>query len=303
MFPFHDGEREAQRWAGVAESSGSFIRTFMPEQHREFFAMLPFALVGSVDDQGQPTASLVAAPPGNIWAPSEDTLALRVPVELGDPLRENLKPGRRVGVLGLEPHARRRNRANGRIIEVADAGFAMQVEQSFGNCPKYITQRRVTYAPSWSATGAHALGERGARQQVRRELTTRERNWLAQADTFFLASAHPEALSSEDPTHGVDISHRGGPQGFVRFSDDNSFAIPDFPGNNLFNSIGNVLKNPKVGLLFWNFEDQSVLQIHALAQAARATDPRSLGTNRCLEFEITGVHELPNGCPLHSEET
>ncbi|MDI6016052.1 PilN family type IVB pilus formation outer membrane protein [Burkholderia pseudomallei] len=76
--PFHDGELAAQRRAGVAAAAAAFggrgIRTFMPDQHRAFFAQLPLLVVGGVDGGGQPWATLRAGAPGFVSAPQPRTL-------------------------------------------------------------------------------------------------------------------------------------------------------------------------------------------------------------------------------------
>jgi predicted pyridoxine 5'-phosphate oxidase superfamily flavin-nucleotide-binding protein len=66
--PFHEGEREIQERLGIRDKMETFgrrvIREHLPDQHREFYASLPFVLVGTVDGRGRPWASIVAGPPG-----------------------------------------------------------------------------------------------------------------------------------------------------------------------------------------------------------------------------------------------
>ena len=73
------------------------------------------------------------------------------------------------------------------------------------------------------------------------------------ADTFFVASAHPQ--------FGIDASHRGGPQGFVNVLNEHTLRIPDYVGNSMFNTLGNFAANPKAGLLFLDFERGRTLQL------------------------------------------
>jgi uncharacterized protein len=295
-FPFHDGELDAQSWALVPHSSGAFIRPEMPQQHREFFPRLPFLLVGSMDPDLQATASLLAGPPGFVGSSSPDRLEVAAVPPAHDPLSQNLRAGVRLGILGIEPHTRRRNRVGGRLADEVGNGFVVLVEQSFGNCPKYITPRRVSYSPSGKAEENPPASE----SLFHNELTDVERRSVESADTFFLASAHPQALTSEDGAEGVDVSHRGGPPGFIRFIAHDSLVIPDFPGNNLFNSIGNIFRNPKVGLLFWDFENQDILQVHAWAEPRKA--PRSSPHERELVFQVLRAQTLRGACGLRSED-
>lgn len=288
--PFHAGERAAQRWAAVPASNGSFIRSFLPDAHREFLEKLPFLLVGSVDDTLQPSASLLAGQPGFVRT-QPDVLEVHATVHAGDPLIRNLRRGTRLGILGLEPHTRRRNRVNGYVLDVKANHFTLLVEQSFGNCPKYITPRTLEYAPAprTSATPNSAL-------------TAYERQFMCRADTFFVASAHPNVLGSDDPSHGVDVSHRGGPPGFVRFIDDSTFAISDFKGNNLFNTFGNILLNPRVGLLFWDIDGQRVLQVSGRAELKSTTSSivsaSEVSQERSVEFCCEEVRWLDGACAL-----
>ena len=147
--PFHEGEREVQSRVGVRETvagtSARMIRDFMPEQHREFFRQLPFLIVGSVDARGQPWASVLANPPGFIDSPDPRRLTVRARPLAADPFAQVLAAGASVGLLGIEPHTRRRNRLNGIVGEVTDQGFSVDVRQSFGNCPKYIQARKPEY--------------------------------------------------------------------------------------------------------------------------------------------------------------
>ena len=85
------------------------------------------------------------------------------------------------------------------------------------------------------------------------ELSSQHQRLIARADTFFIATDHPES--------GADISHRGGNPGFVRIVDSRRLAIPDYSGNNMFNTLGNIVANPRVGLLFIGFESGRTLQL------------------------------------------
>lgn len=244
--PFHRGEREVQARAGVAErmavAGKHAIRAHMSEQHREFFEQLPFVVVGSVDDSGQPWASVLAGFPGFMEATADSLRVNALPLS-GDPLV--LAPGRSLGLLGIEPHTRRRNRMNGIVESVDASGFSVRVQQSFGNCPKYIQAREASYFPRTpgEVVRSSTLDAEGVRM-------------LRAADTFFIATAYPEADGVR--SHGVDVSHRGGKPGFIRV-EDAVLKIPDYVGNNYFNTLGNLAVNPRAGVLVIDFESGDVL--------------------------------------------
>jgi uncharacterized protein len=255
---FHEGELALQEAAGsrtrLAEVGARVIRDFMPDQHRDFFAQLPLLIAGTLDAQGQPWASVLAAPPGFVTSPDATRLAVHAPPLPHDPLADNLAPGVPIGLLGIEPQTRRRNRANGHVSFVAEDSFGVHVEQSFGNCPKYIQARRPEFVDA----------DRPAPVAHRTEgLDAAAHAIIAKADTFFIATAHPSAAEASSRAFGVDVSHRGGKPGFVQVDEEGVMTVPDFIGNFYFNTLGNLAVNPRCGLLFIDFERGDLLYVAA----------------------------------------
>lgn len=252
---FHSGERAVQARVGAAERMARVgdraIRRYMPEQHREFFTLLPFVLVGSIDSTGQPWASVLAGAPGFVNSPDPGTLYVRATPTAGDPLGQNLRIGAQVGILGLQPHTRRRNRANGVVSRVGDDGFAVRVTQSFGNCPKYVQAREARYLGQAPATHFESSSA----------LSAAARRLIRGADTFFIATAHPDAIRGGTPTHGVDVSHRGGRPGFVGIDGHGRLVVPDYVGNFFFNTLGNLEVHPFAGLLFMDYDSGNLLSL------------------------------------------
>jgi len=302
--PFHEGERELQALAGSLEQSDVLgsrgMREAMPDQQREFFARLPFVLVGSTGDGGQPHASLLAGPPGFLSSPDPRHLVVAARPHAADPLAGVLRPGAALGVLGIEPHTRRRNRLNGFVSEVTAAGFAIEAQQSFGNCPKYIQARRA----SW-VTGAHESAGAARRMARLDPVATR---MIAAADTFYIASAYPAEPGDATPAHGVDVSHRGGKPGFVRIdrsADADVLTVPDFSGNGLFNTLGNLALHPRAGLLFIDYERGDLLHVATDAQIIR--DGRELesfaGAERLLALRVREALLVERALSLHWTES
>jgi uncharacterized protein len=252
--PWHDGERQVQARAGSLERMERVgrrnIRSFMPDQHRTFFAQLPFLIVGSVDHAGWPWASLLAGAPGFASSPDPQTLRIAAwPVD-GDPLAAALSAGEPIGLLGIELPTRRRNRMNGRVVGIDGGGFAVAVDQSFGNCAQYIQRREY----AWAAPRPGAV-----QVEPFTSLDAAARALIGRADTTFDATAS----ASEDPLvpRGVDVSHRGGRPGFLGLAAGGAIVIPDYAGNRYFNTLGNLQVNPRAGLLIPDFERQDLLQI------------------------------------------
>ncbi|WP_454694163.1 pyridoxamine 5'-phosphate oxidase family protein [Achromobacter aegrifaciens] len=254
--PWHAGERLLQQRAGVAErmevAGPKVIRDYMPDQHRIFFQQLPFVVAGAVDGQGDPWAGVLEGLPG--FVSSSDPRSLRVSAmpDADDPLLAGLGPDQQVGLLGIELHTRRRNRANGRIAAWDGKRFEVAVTQSFGNCPQYIQAREFQFSRSPALRFPGTPQERGGLDDAARAL-------IARSDTFFVATY------ADEGGRRVDVSHRGGKPGFVRVDGD-VLTIPDFSGNRFFNTLGNIALNPRAGLLFIDFERGDVLQLTGAAE-------------------------------------
>lgn len=294
--PWHEGELAVQERVGMREQMAAtgrvVLRGYMPDQHRDFFAQLPFLLAGSVDAAGQPWASVLANPPGFVASPDPRHLEIQAVPPAGDPLLDNLRPGAPIGLLGIEPHTRRRNRMNGVIERVEGQGFSVRVSQSFGNCPKYIQAREPIYV-SDAAETANTV-HRGA------ELDTAARDLIRRADTSFIASAYAVPADDGAASHGVDISHRGGRPGFVRVDADGTLTAPDFAGNFFFNTLGNLAVNPRAGLLFIDFENGGLLQVAADAQIVwdGAELESFAGALRLLRFRVREMRRVEHALPL-----
>ena len=232
--PFHRGERDIQARLGIVdkmrEPGRRMLREAMSDQHREFHAQLPIFFAGSADDDGQIWASALTGAPGFVTAASDRVLSVRARVATGDPLAGNLRDGADIGGLGLEFETRRRNRVNGRIANAGPEGFDIAVRQSFGNCPKYIQTRSHRFTDA--ATTATRSTHRGT------VLGATEAATIAAADTFFIASRYAE--EGDAPYSGIDVSHRGGEPGFVLVSRNGQLLFPDYPGNRMYNTLGNL---------------------------------------------------------------
>ncbi len=146
---------------------------------------------------------------------------------------------------------------NGTIAVRDDKGFTVTVEQSFGNCPRYIQVRGLD--PAGPAEPA-AVAWRG------NALDAAASALLRRADTLFIASHYRAPSGEGDGGEGVDVSHRGGRPGFIRIHDARTLIFPDFNGNNLFNTIGNLLANPRAGILVPDFSDGTVLHVSGDAE-------------------------------------
>ena len=272
MADFHADELIAQAHAGHVLGGTPAIRPFMPEQHRLFFAGLPYLLIGTADAAGAPVATLLAGAPGFVQSPDATHLAIAAALDPTDPAVGSLVPGAEAGILGIDLATRRRNRANGRIVRRDRDGLAVAVDQSFGNCPQYIQRRAVEPVP-----------RRPGSTEILSALDTEAEALIDAADTLFVATRSRDGLREG----GADISHRGGRPGFVRRR-GNVLTVPDFSGNRYFNTLGNLIGEPRAAVLFLDFASGDLLVLQGRTEIDWTGAAGLLGAQRSWSVTITG---------------
>ncbi len=287
--PFHAGELAAQVRAGagdIARRAAPYIRDHLPDQHRAFYQAQPFLVAASSDAEGRLWATIIEGEDGFVHSPDPRTLTVDTVIDPRDPLAESLRKGADIGVVGIELATRRRNRFSGRT-RPTDTGFAIDIRQSFGNCPQYINER------DWRRVATNKPAEAVISDHLNPEQIAR----ISASDTLFIGSGRhgPQHAAS----NGFDASHRGGTPGFVRVVAPNRLRIPDYAGNNFFNTIGNLLENPRIGLLFVDFATGGLLHLSGRAEIdwapAEARDPNIL---RMIDVQVDAVIDRPNALAL-----
>lgn len=290
--PFHAGELEAQARAGAGDMAtrvGGFIRDYLPQQHREFHTAQPFLILSGGDATGSTWITLVEGPQGYATSPDQRHIHLDTQVSSDDPLSAAFNSGTTIGVLGIELATRRRNRFNGRVQPDGD-GLRIEVHQSFGNCPQYIHERAWKRVDSSPAAALHST-----------TLADSQIALIGAADTLFIGSGHDGGTGMA--FEGYDASHRGGPAGFVQVINPAQLRIPDYPGNNFFNTIGNLTADPRIGLLFVDFETGGLLHVSGSASIDWHPDNASdLGALRMINVDIDAVIERPRAISLRWEK-
>jgi uncharacterized protein len=283
---YHPGELAVQERAGVrdiADRIGGSIGSTIPPAAREFLRSQRMAILGALDAAGGAWASLWTGDPGFMEAVEEGILRIDARPAPGDPLGDNLTTSEEAGLLVIELATRRRMRLNGTLEARPDGALYLHTRQVYANCPKYIQARE------WPMQSAESGTVPSARRG--RILGERQQRWIREADTFFIASSHPEG--------GVDASHRGGNPGFVRLLNERSLEWPDYSGNMLFQTLGNIAANPRAGLLFIDFEGGNTLQLTGSARIVwdRERAAELVGTERIVEFDIDEVVERSGVAP------
>ncbi|WP_433720971.1 pyridoxamine 5'-phosphate oxidase family protein [Actinoplanes sp. CA-051413] len=275
MTGFHGGELAVQRQAGVRQDAARLSRMLEPADLSGgiagFLAARTLLVITGRDATGRLWTSPLAGPAGYLEVRSDTELAVHAGVPAGDPLH-GITAGQRLGTTSMDFALRRRVRLNGTLTAATDDLLIVDVEQAYGNCPQYIQQRLLTPPASSQETPEDV--RRGA------AFEPADVEVIRSADTFFLGTAHPR--------RGADASHRGGPPGFVRV-DERGLWWPDYPGNNMFNSLGNLAVSPETALLFADFTTGATLQLSGTAriewgEAGRPGDDGHSG--RIVRFEL-----------------
>jgi predicted pyridoxine 5'-phosphate oxidase superfamily flavin-nucleotide-binding protein len=266
---FHTGELAVQRRAGVEQQAAKLSSMVQRGELRAgvagFLAGATFAALTARDTAGRLWVSPLLGQPGFLVPASPTRLLIASTPDREDPLHD-MAAGQPVGVIVMDFAARRRLRINGTLSTASDGGLAIDVVQAYGNYPQYIRPRQVRPAAAGDAPRLLRRGDALEPDDIAQ---------VQSADTFFLGTSHAE--------YGSDASHRGGPSGFAR-ADANSVRWPDFPGNNMFNSLGNLAVDPAAALLFVDFFSGRTLQLSGAAEV-RWDD----ADERSVEFDVRDV--------------
>jgi uncharacterized protein len=277
---FHEGELAVQRLANEAETASyrtDMVRDAIPAGALPFLRQQSMLAAGSMDDSGHVWASMLFGKPGFL-TPAADARGLSIDLDQtiplpDDPLLSNLENHPEIGLLAIELITRRRLRINGIAQRIGNL-VSVSIRESYPLCPKYIQRRELRLSAQNGKTLSPELREGHA-------LGAEQRAQISAADTFFVASTHSE--------RGPDVSHRGGRKGFVEIVSETVLRVPDFPGNSMFNTLGNLSVNPNAGLVFPDFKNSRILQLVGQATLQwNQPDPseQSGGTHRFWDFHI-----------------
>ncbi len=284
---FHSGELALQTQSRVDQRAhkmgNALIRDHIIDQHKEFFENLPYVFLALHDKQGRPWLSVMQGVPGFITSPEPKILKLKGEVIARHDLGLDIGANKSVGVVGLDLSTRRRNRLNGKFDGGHAASISINVEHSFGNCPKYIQQRYLDTnedAPQSDHSSPNLKHRFAKFSQADIEL-------VEESDTLFIAS-------SKEIGGDLDASHRGGKPGFVRVVNDKQLWFKDYPGNNFFQTFGNIHRHPNIGLTFIDFNNGDLLLLCGKARLVKGEFVESSTKNdqnpfleRRLHFTLT----------------
>lgn len=287
--PFHPGELQVQQRANesnIAQRNGGVISDTILSGAIPFIAQQNMLVLSSLDQQGNIWTSVILGNPGFIHAPDPGSISLDKREILNcddDPLWRNIQNNPKIGILIIELASRRRLRVNGHMQQIDGSNFVIKVEQSYPNCPKYIQRRHLKFTPiDLQQTVAPSSNGR----VLDHELTT----LIETADSFFVGtSTSMNAAMDTDHPAALDSSYRGGHPGFVEVTSNDRLLIPDYRGNSMFNTLGNIHSNGKAALSFIDFKSGQLLQLSGAAIILwdqQDPDGKTAGTQRFWELRI-----------------
>lgn len=320
---WHKGERAIQEklgFHGAVSQSWTKIKGEIPEQHRNFYSTcLPFIPVTTLDSVGRPWSSILAGPGGEIgWASSEtyDRLSMRVKVWDGDPLMANAdyhthttdgsQRKMLIAGIGVEFSTRRRNKFAGSVKAIEKQGGLLDicttVNEAIGNCPKYITVRDLVPFPHTKPQVTHQEINISPTGGLPSDLIA----FIHSSDTVFLGSSYlaPEEDAPKFPSH-LGMNHRGGRPGFVRVRNDGrTLVLPDYSGNRLMTSLGNIEVTALASLTFPSFTNGSLLYITGIAHNIVGAPAQAImpSQNALTTIEVTGYIFIEDALPVRQRE-
>lgn len=252
---YHRGEIHIQEKFGEAQLASQVSRVV---KETIIGGAIPFVenqtafFVTSIDANHKSWISMLVGSPGFIDASTVGRVYFRLEHLLspqGDIFFENIKSNRNIGVIFIELGSRRRYRVNG-LVDLENQRTTLNIEVAYPNCPKYI-QRRILSSLDDNQSSSTMILHGTA-------LDGFQKDWILNADTFFVGSQSEEGKP--------DASHRGGNPGFIEILDNGVLKIPDYLGNSMYNTLGNMFENSNVGLVFIDFDHGHILQLNGEVQ-------------------------------------
>lgn len=312
---WHIGEQAMHKTMRVP-SSGNPTSPFLTPFANGVLVSSPLLALGTLDREGWPWTTLLGGEMGFARAIQRGVVGVRTLVgsqggEEGDPVLdvllgengdgkgvEGMGNGKMVGALAINLEKRKRVKLFGRMIAgalmqkeegIGEVQLVVKVEQSLGNCPKYLNKKQIVPhipQPKLISTGP--------------KLPQSAIDLIRKTDLFFISSSNHDA--------DMDTNHRGGPPGFVRIlsNDDDGlvFVYPEYSGNRLYQTLGNLNITPRAGLLFPDFESGDALYITGTTEilAGEAATNLIAHTNLAVKIKVVNARFVSNALAFRGQE-
>ncbi|KAL9057725.1 MAG: hypothetical protein Q9162_002199 [Coniocarpon cinnabarinum] len=316
--PWHDGELQVQeKLRSPRKSEGNPTITALSQQAAFTLQNAPLLAIGILDDKGQPWTTVWGGETGFARPLGGSMIGIKTPVDdKHDPVVDimfhhhgedaTLNPqqvaGKLMAGLTINLDTRKRVKLAGKAVagavavpEDSNASADAQVQlvthidQSMGNCPKYLNRKNIQPAHTRSSellSNAPALTDDAVKL-------------VHKTDLFFVSSSQTNV--------DMDTNHRGGPAGFVRVSkamDGSSVIVwPEYSGNRMYQTLGNLEVTPLAGLVFPDFDTGDVLYVTGKTETFFGKDanrviPRS---NLAVKLTVTAARFVRQGLPFRGE--
>ncbi|KAJ3716330.1 hypothetical protein DFJ43DRAFT_1043349 [Lentinula guzmanii] len=289
---WHTGERSIRQKMKFSEDpSLDGMYTWISEEldpgHAQFHSECHFLAVTTLDSDGRPWSSILTSKggrPGSSFIRYIGGSRLRVTAQVwdGEPILRTGKDNMLIAGIGIHFPTRRRNKIAGFVSRYERAGddgrvvtFDMTVNETIGNCPKYINLRHLSPQPQThpkiASENLHLKNE----ERLPDELI----NFVFASDTVFLGTTYvaPDKEAASFPSH-LGMNQRGGRKGFIRVSrkDGRTLVLPDFSGNRILTSLGNIEASSLASLTFVDFESGAILYLTGEAKNLVGEDAKRI---------------------------
>lgn len=328
--PLHAGEVQV-RAAMHAPPDHNPTFVGLSPQLANHLQIAPLISIGTLDAEGRPWAALWGDGSRDLGrAIGEGLIGVRTAVPAKhDPVIEALmgkenvvrptvgadgrpEPGKMIAGLTIDLETRKRVKLFGRMMAAglgskenddesgnksqaqSEIQLVVNIEQSLGNCPKYLNSKHIE----------PALSEPELIQNDELQLSPEARELLSRADLFF--------VSSVQGNKDMDLNHRGGPAGFLRAVPEiktnpgagTVLVWPEYSGNRLYQTLGNFATDPRAGLCVPDFTTGSVLYLTGTVEILRGADAESIlpRTNLCVRFTTIAARFVARALPFRGIE-
>ena len=252
---YHAGQLALQKITGeveIAQRRIPIVRSTLHPKSMPFIANQVLAFVGSEDNSGDIWLSLLVGEHGFISVPSNQVIKFdlaKIVSNKEDIFFSNIISNPTVGLLFHEAERRARYRAWG-IASEDNGHLNFAIRMGYPSCPKHIQRERIEVSDDLEAFTASY--EKGV------TLDEYAKEWILNAHTFFICTQTKKG--------DIEASHRGGNIGFIQMLENDILRVPDYFGNSMYSTLGNIYENPKAALLFIDYEKGETLQLTGKAE-------------------------------------
>ncbi|KAH9219920.1 oxidoreductase-like protein [Leptodontidium sp. 2 PMI_412] len=290
---WHAGEEEMHKLLRVPARDNP-TQPYLTPQAANTLIRAPLIALGTLDDEGRPWTTLWGGEAGFSRAIAQGIIGVKTTVDreydpvvkvlLGDKADGEVVQvqgtGKMVSGLTINLETRKRVKLYGRMVAgalaateegIGEVQLVVKIEQSLGNCPKYLNKKQIVpHIPQPKLVSSDL------------QLTQAAVELLAKADLFFISSSNHES--------DMDCNIRGGSPGFIRIlsnaEGEVTLVYPEYSGNRLYQTLGNLRTTPRAGLVVPDFETGDALYITGTTEILVGKDAAEVISHTNLAVKI-----------------